>query len=198
MIRSRGMRWQGMFVGKKRNVYKLFTAKHQGRSWQCYVDNIKMYHRKIQCKDVQSKKLAQQEVPNSLGKALKYIKHTHTTYANMRSALSFKTGVGAFAHWKRNWRNSGHWLFPSSSIRLRATSAATSQTFLRIESDSSCCTASSTCSFSCCCPSGGSCRVLNQCLLNSALRVVPSTIFLRWSDSLSNSIRDNLPYSILP
>lgn len=24
------------------------------------------------------------------------------TYVNMRNALSFRTGVGAFAHWKRN------------------------------------------------------------------------------------------------
>lgn len=96
-------------------------------------------------------------------------KHTHTTYVNMRSALSFRTGVGAFAHWKRNWRNSGHWLFPSSSIRLRATSAATSQTFLRIESDSSCCTASSTCSFSCCCPSGDSCKLMRGTVLHQYL-----------------------------
>lgn len=77
------------------------------------------------------------------------------TYVNIRSALSFNAGNGLFAHWNRNWRNSGHWLLPSSSIKFLAISAATSQTLRRIVSVCSVWTDNKICSFNWTCASGG-------------------------------------------
>lgn len=82
------------------------------------------------------------------------------TYVNIRSALSFNAGNGLFAHWNRNWRNSGHWLLPSSSIKFLATSAATSQTLRRILSVCSFWTDSKICSFNWVCASGGICEII--------------------------------------
>lgn len=60
MMMSRVVRWAGSVthVGEMGNAYKLFTAKHQGRSGHWY-ENIKIYHTKIQCKDICSVQLAQ-------------------------------------------------------------------------------------------------------------------------------------------
>lgn len=82
------------------------------------------------------------------------------THVNIRSALSFKADNGLFAHWNRNWRNSGHWLLPSSSIKFLATSAATSQTLRRILSVCSFWTDSKICSFNWTCASGGICEII--------------------------------------
>lgn len=83
--------------------------------------------------------------------------HNSCTHQNIRRALSLRAGTGEFAHEKRNLRNSGHWLFPSSSIRFLATSAATSHTLRLKPGGWSRCTATSTCPCSCDCASGDSC-----------------------------------------
>lgn len=81
-------------------------------------------------------------------------------YVNIRSALSFNADNGLFAHWNRNWRNAGHWLLPSSSIKFLATSAATSQILRRILSFCSFWTESKICSFNWVCASGGICEII--------------------------------------
>ncbi len=53
----------------------------------------------------------------------------NSTYANILKLHSFKCGDCELAHWNKNCKNSGHWLFPSSSIKFLASSETTSQTF---------------------------------------------------------------------
>lgn len=93
------------------------------------------------------------------------------TYVNIRSALSFNAGNGLFAHWNRNWRNSGHWLLPSSSIKFLATSAATSQTLRRILSFCSFWTESKICSFNWTCASGGIYEIITYYLWITSIQI---------------------------